>query len=164
MKLFWAITCILKKCWICIFQHLSIKLGKGVHFRKGITLLTIKNNGKRGKIIIGKNTFFNQYTSVASLNLVRIGDDCLFGENVKIYDHNHVFNKEKKLIRNSGYKIGEVVIGNNVWVGSNCVILKGTKIGDNSVIGAGCIISGIVPPNSVVSISENLKITSIKYE
>jgi acetyltransferase-like isoleucine patch superfamily enzyme len=45
---------------------------------------------------------------------------------------------------------GEVVIGNNVFIGVNSVILKNVKIGDNSVIGAGSVINKDIPPCSLV--------------
>ena len=47
------------------------------------------------------------------------------------------------------YKTAPIIIGNNVWVGANTVILRGAEIGDNSVIGAGCIVKGKIPENSV---------------
>ena len=43
-----------------------------------------------------------------------------------------------------------VVIGDNVWIGANAVILKGTYIGSNTVIGAGTVVSGSIPPKSLV--------------
>ena len=43
------------------------------------------------------------------------------------------------------YKTAPVEIGNNVWIGANCVILRGTKIGDNCVVAAGSVIKGRVP-------------------
>ena len=47
------------------------------------------------------------------------------------------------------YKTAPVEIGNNVWIGANTIILRGTKIGDNCVIGAGSIVKGNVLSNSV---------------
>ncbi len=77
-------------------------------------------------------------------NEIIIGDDCLFGENVKIYDHDHRFSNTKTLIKEQGFTTNRVVIGNNVWVGSDVIILKGSKIGDNVIIAAGSIVNGIV--------------------
>ena len=44
----------------------------------------------------------------------------------------------------------QIEIGENVWVGANTVILRGTKIGNNCVIGAGSVIKGIIPANSII--------------
>lgn len=48
------------------------------------------------------------------------------------------------------YKTAPIRIGNNVWIGANCVILRGTVIGDNSVVGAGTVLKGIYPPDSLI--------------
>lgn len=47
---------------------------------------------------IGDNVFFNNGTSIAAKEKIEIGDNCIFGENVKIYDHNHVFKDLQKPI------------------------------------------------------------------
>lgn len=60
-----------------------------------------------------------------------------------------------KPIKEQGYSSEKIVIGNHCWIGSNAVILKGVHIGDNSVIGAGCIISTDVPKNTIVKVSNN---------
>ena len=52
-------------------------------------------------------------------------------------------------IKMGQYKTASVEIGNNVWIGANAVILRGTKIGNNAVIAAGAVVKGIVPANSV---------------
>ena len=41
-------------------------------------------------------------------------------------------------------------IGHRVWIGSNCVVLAGSEIGDNVIVSAGSVVSGRVPPNSIV--------------
>lgn len=72
----------------------------------------------------------------------------MFGENICIYDHDHNF-KMLALVREQGFSCDTVKIGNNVWIGSGCIILKGAIIGDNSVIAAGSIVKGNVDCNSL---------------
>ena len=48
------------------------------------------------------------------------------------------------------FKTAPVVIGNNVWIGANAIILRGTTIGDNSVIAAGSVVKGNVPSNTLL--------------
>ncbi len=103
-----------------------------------------------GIIEIGSGCFFNNNCSINSLSKVTIGDNCLFGEGVKIYDHNHEFKKSNILIKDQGYSMAPINIGSNCWIGSNVIILKGVTIGDNSVIGGGSIIFKNVPANTVV--------------
>lgn len=93
-----------------------------------------------------------------------IGSNSIFGENVKIYDHNHRFNMPNRLIKNSGYSYGSVSIGSNCWIGSNVILLKGAEIGNNCVIGAGCVIDSKIPSNSIVTNTRELKIQKIRYK
>ena len=86
---------------------------------------------------------------------IKFGDNVEMGPNVVIVSVNHDINDQRKYSLNRG-----IVIGNNVWIGSNCTILAGASIGDNVVIGANCVISGDIPSNSIVkSKSRELEIT-----
>lgn len=84
----------------------------------------------------------------------------MFGPSVKIFDNNHRFTKENGVL--SSLKTDEIIIGNNCWIASNVIILKGTHIGDNCVIGAGCIVSGNIPSNSLVKCKNELEISEIR--
>lgn len=131
---------------------------KEFHFEKDLMFRNgffIKING--GKVIIGKRCFFNNYCSINSLGYIEIGDNCIFGENVKIYDHNHRFGPDM-IIADSGYKVGKIIIKNNVWIGSNVTILKDVTIGNNVVIGANSLIRRDIPDNSVVFCDSKIEI------
>lgn len=69
--------------------------------------------------------------------------------NVLIYDHDHNF-KVKDGLKNLVYTSSPVIIGNNVWIGANSVILRGTEVGDNSVIAAGSVVKGKIPKGTLV--------------
>ncbi len=127
-----------------------IQLGEWTRNRGAVIIECIK---KDSRLTIGKNVFFNQNDVVVCLNRIVIGDDCMFGPNVCLYDHDHLYTSERVFSHN--FKKGEIVIGNNVWVGANAVILRGTVIGDGAVIGAGTVIKGVVPPHTVVCSSNN---------
>ena len=103
-----------------------------------------------GKVKIGNNVLFNNYCSLNCLNEITIGDNTWFGEGVRLYDHNHQFKDRLKPFTEQGFSTGKITIGNNVWVGSNCVILQNVSIGDNCVIGANNLIFKSVPPNTIV--------------
>ena len=117
--------------------------------------------GKGTRIAVGHNVFFNRGCSINCLESVEIGDNCIFGENVKIYDQNHRFAERNEIIRNQGYSIAPVNIGKVCWICSNAVILKGVTIGEHSVIGAGCVISQDVPAYSVVRNQMDLMVAEI---
>ncbi|MXV17455.1 hypothetical protein GS398_19305 [Pedobacter sp. HMF7056] len=104
-------------------------------------------------LIIHENVFFNNYCSVNCLGLVEIGENTLFGEGVKIYDHNHTYDYSGQGVLNiarDDFKIGSVRIGKHCWIGSNVIILNNVVIGDNVIIGANCLIFKDVPANSIV--------------
>jgi acetyltransferase-like isoleucine patch superfamily enzyme len=112
--------------------------------------------GNNGFLSVGENCFFNSNCSINCLSKIEIGNDNQFGENVLLYDHNHQFSENNRLISEQGYNLGNIRIGNNCWIGSNVVILKDVIIGDNVVIGAGCIIHKSIPSNSLVVNNQNL--------
>lgn len=114
--------------------------------RKGLSLVIDKG----GTVVFGKAIFVNNYCSFNCKEEIRIGNNCLFGEGVKIYDHDHRFRDINKPIFEQGFKCAPVVIGDNVWVGSSSIILKGVTIGSNVVIGAGCVIDHDVASGTIV--------------
>jgi acetyltransferase-like isoleucine patch superfamily enzyme len=115
--------------------------------------------GPGANLFIGKNVFWNNYTSVTCMYEIRIGNNVMLGEGVKIYDHNHKIDKKLSLtIHRNELTYGSVHIGDNSWIGSNVIILKGVKIGSNCVIGAGCLIHKNIPSNSIVKLNCDLDI------
>lgn len=100
--------------------------------------LYLKADGN-SNILIGDNCYFNHNCSITSLEEVIIGDNCMFGNNVVIVDHNHLITNKK--ISCKDFEKSKVKIGNGVWIGANTVILQGVKIGDNSVVAAGAIVT-----------------------
>lgn len=128
----------------------------GKHFKfRGNFKLYIEPTGC---IEFGDNCFVNNYFSATSIKEIKIGNDCIFGEGVKIYDHNHKY-REKDAgipIHSQGFTSKEVSIGNNCWIASNVTILAGVHIGDNCVIGANCLIYKDVPTGSVIKHKEEL--------
>lgn len=121
----------------------TCQIGSKLRVRYGVVF-----NVSSGKLKIGDGCFFNNYCSINCHHEVIIGDNVLFGEGVKIYDHDHVFTADYGVDK-SKFKTSKVDIGNNVWLGSNAIILKGVSIGDNVVIAAGSIVTKNVPASHV---------------
>ena len=99
-------------------------------------------------IIIGNNVFTNNNIFICAYDKIEIGDDTLIGQHVTIMDFEaHGLHPDKR--RQVG-EIGKVIIGKNVWIGNNVTILKNSKIGDNTIIAAGAVVSGIFPANCII--------------
>jgi len=138
-------------------QNLTINV---VNFRQNCCI-RIRN---KGSVMIGYDVFFNSFCSINCLDSITIGDYCIFGENVKLYDHNHRFNQANIPFKKQGFSTGAIIIGNNCWIGSNVTILKNVTIGDNVVVGAGCTIDQNIPSNSIVKSDTNIIVENIKWK
>ncbi|WP_370899354.1 acyltransferase [Chryseobacterium gossypii] len=131
----------------------NIAIGENVLMRAYCNILVFPG----AKLRIGKGVFFNNYCSVNCLDEIEIGDDTIFGEGVRLYDHNHLIVKGATYhVEKEKYTTKPIKIGKNCWIGSNVVILKGVTIGDNSIIGAGCVIHKSVPENTIMKNNQNL--------
>lgn len=96
-------------------------------------------------IEVGESFYANTGCVMLDVGKITIGDHAFFGPNVALYTAGHPIHPDS---RNSEYEYGiPITIGNNVWIGGNCVILPGIEIGDNVVIGAGSVVTKNIPDN-----------------
>lgn len=104
----------------------------------------------KGKLSIGKRFGINQYSRIVAHESIEIGDHVTIGQMVSILDHDHAYQMDNGQLKLDGYKTAPVKLGNNIWIGDKCTILKGVTIGDNVVVGANTLVHKDVPPNSVI--------------
>lgn len=130
----------MEKVKLEIDKDASFSLGKKTQNR-GNLYLGCKN---KGCLEIGSHCFFNINASITCMKHIKIGDYCKFGNNLVIVDHDHDFKEAGK-----EFTVAEIEIGNHVWVGAGCIILKGVKIGDHAVVAAGSVVHKDVPAGSV---------------
>ena len=102
-----------------------------------------------GELYIGSRTSFNIGCIVTSRFRIKIGNNGSFGPNVMIYDHDHIMETDIGA-KGFGFKLDEVIIDDNCWIGAGTIILRGTHIGRNSVIAAGSVVKGDIPENTVL--------------
>ena len=125
----------------------KVTLGKKIRVHSG-SKIKVRSGAE---LNIGDNVKINYYCIIACRDRITIGEGTEFGPSVYLYDHDHDY--KKGLSANSdeeNFKKAPIEIGKNCWIGANTVILRGTKIGDNAVIGAGCVVKGEVPAGAVL--------------
>jgi acetyltransferase-like isoleucine patch superfamily enzyme len=109
------------------------------------------------KIIIGDRSGLSG-TVITAKNSIILGNNVLCGANTLITDFDwHPIEPVLRLERRSSINSAPIVIENNVWLGINTVVLKGVRIGENSVIGANSLVTRDIPPN-VVAVGSPCKI------
>lgn len=119
----------------------SIVIGNGVSFRENCSL-----NVTNGTILIGKDCFFNDFVCLNARLNISIGDNCIFGQSVKVYDHDHDYHSKHMA---DDFVCKAVEIKKNTWVGSDAVILKGAEIGEHCVIGAKSLVKHHLDNNTL---------------
>ena len=98
-------------------------------------------------IEIGENFYSNHNLIILDANKVKFGDNVFIAPNCGFYTAGHPLDVEQ---RNRGLEYAkEIDVGNNVWIGGNVVVLPGVKIGDNTVIGAGSVVTKDIPSGVV---------------
>lgn len=97
-------------------------------------------------ITLGKRVFINSGCKFQDQGGVVIGDDCLIGHNVVVATLNHDLDPSRR----ADMHPAPVVVGRNVWIGSNSMILPSVRVGADAVVGAGSLVTKDVPAGSVV--------------
>jgi len=104
----------------------------------------------RARVHIGSGTFVNLGVMVAAMELVEIGDHCMFANGCFVTDADHRFDDPGRPVTWQGFTTrGPTRIGDNVWCGANVVVTSGVTIGERSVIGANSVVTADIPPFSV---------------
>jgi acetyltransferase-like isoleucine patch superfamily enzyme len=117
------------------------------------------------RITIGTGTSLNIATMVAAVELVEIGDHCMFANGCFVTDADHRFDDPVRPVPWQGFTSkGPVRIGDNVWCGTHVVVTSGVTIGERSVIGANSVVTTDIPPFSVAAGAPARVVRTISYE
>lgn len=134
----------------------ELSIGKLLKMHNGAKL-RVRNNGQ---LKIGNNFGMSNGCVVTAYENISIGDNVMLGPNVLIYDQDHDYSVDGGIAAMK-FKTSPIKIGNNVWIGANTLILRGTTIGDNCVIGGGTVLKGRVPSNGLVIQKRNTEVKKI---
>lgn len=124
-------------------NRVEIKNGVGLNLSK----IVVRGNGC--SVSIGEGTTFGSAYMVCmgNENSITIGSECMFAENIEVWntDSHPIFDADGRVINHSK----SIAIGNHVWCGKYCKILKGVTIGDGAVIGMQALVTKNIEPNTL---------------
>ena len=131
-----------------LYGRIYFRAGGDVEFGDGVSLVgtvvpieIVSHEGSH--ISIGEHTFINYGASITAYREVRIGRHCLLGHHLRIIDRNEYGLEQREIAPPAA----PVLIEDHVWIGAHVIILPGVRIGHNSAIGAGSVVTKDVPAN-----------------
>jgi acetyltransferase-like isoleucine patch superfamily enzyme len=104
-----------------------------------------------GTVEIGAKTVIGQECTISAYRRVRIGEQCVIADRAMFIDFDHGVVEVERPIRKQGIYTREVEVGSNVWIGYGACILRGVRVGDNSIVGTNAVVTKDVPANAVVA-------------
>ncbi len=96
-------------------------------------------------ILIGNRVFIGRGCEFNIRRRIVVGDDCLIASDCKFIDHDHGISMDRPMNVQSGQE-SEIELEQDVWLGVNCVVLKGVTIGRGAVVGASSVVTKPIPP------------------
>lgn len=139
----------------CLFN--SAKHSVRVGLQKRCTFVTLRKNSK---ITIGECSGGSGVTLLSAMN-IEIGRNVMIGAHTMIIDNDFHHADPNKRHYTIDIPARPIIIEDNVFIGTNCLILKGVRIGENSVIGANSVVISSLPKNSI-AIGNPCKVVIIK--
>jgi acetyltransferase-like isoleucine patch superfamily enzyme len=142
------------------FREGRLEVGPQTVFEPGVWLTAPGS----ARIRIGAGSFLNLGVMVASMELVEIGDHCMFANGCFITDANHRFDDHDRPVPWQGFTTkGPTRLGDNVWCGAGVVVTSGVTIGERCVIGANSVVTTDLPPFSIAAGAPAKVLRTIEY-
>lgn len=132
-------------------------LGTNVQFDISTSFIYPEN------LIFGDNVYIGPKGFLNAKGNIEIKSGTIIGPNLMILTANHNFKDPNYLPYDETYVLKRVLIGENVWIGANVIILPGAEIEEGAIIGAGTVVSGKIPRMAVV-IGNPCRIVSYRNE
>jgi len=146
-------------CRVIGGRHISF--GRSVYAERNLWLEAVtsyRSQSFHPEITIGDHVCFSDGVHISSIASIAIGSHSLFGSRIYVADHNHgIYRGELQSTPEEApaHRLlgggGPVVIGQNVWIGDNSVIIGPATIGRGAIVGANSVVRGVVPSNTMVA-------------
>lgn len=123
----------------------KISIGNGARLGKGSFI-----TANKGDLVIGDFTAISPCCHIGADNgEIILGKYCAIGPGSVLRAANHTFADVSKPIMIQGHTPGRIIIGDDVWLGANCVVTPDVEIGRGAVIGAGAVVTKNIPPFAI---------------
>ncbi len=138
-------------CFVCpgvkfeIGQGAQVTLGRWSWIGHGC-----KIRAHEGEVSIGAKSVLGQECTISAFQHVAIGRECIIADRVMLIDFDHGMVEVERPIREQGIYKRNVDVGHNVWIGYGACLLRGVRVGHNSVIGTSSVVTANVPENAIV--------------
>jgi maltose O-acetyltransferase len=136
----------------------SVRIGKRTQLgyalapRFGMGTILLQARERDAVISIGNNTAFSNNVSIIARSRIELGEHCVVGDRVTIFDADfHVIDPQIRLSTSGAGETVPVSIGRNCWIGTDALILKGVHIGEDSVIAPKSVVTKSFPARSVIA-------------
>lgn len=139
----------------------AITVGECAYINRSAWIEAVHSSGGElfsPSIKIGRGLAVSDRLHITAINQIEIGDNCLFGSGVYIGDHNHGSYRGDAQstplewpVRRKLVSHGPVIIGSNVWLGDNVIVIGPVKIGCGAVIGANSVVTRDIPENCMAA-------------
>jgi acetyltransferase-like isoleucine patch superfamily enzyme len=139
-------------CFVC--PGVKLEIGRAATLRIGRWAWIghgTKIRVHEGEVSIGAKTVIGQECTISAYQRVTIGREGILADRVMLIDFDHGVVDVERPIRLQGIYKRDVRVGHNVWIGYGACILRGTTVGENSVIGTSAVVTKDVPANAVVA-------------
>jgi acetyltransferase-like isoleucine patch superfamily enzyme len=126
----------------------SVNIGSDCDIQSNTTFWVQSPFKENNRIIIGDNVFIGRNTEFNCCETIRIGNNCLIASSTVFVDSTHTFTTDQLIARQPTIK-KEVVVEEDVWIGTGTKILLGVRLGKGCIIGAGAVVNKSVPTNEI---------------
>ena len=133
-------------------RRLELQIAKGGKVRFGRFVWVgdgTKIRCHEGEVEIGAKTVLGQECTISAYKRVRIGEQCVIADRAMFIDFDHGITEVERPIRLQGIYKRDVEVGSNIWIGYGACVLRGARVGDNSVLGTYAVVTKEVPANAV---------------
>ena len=129
-----------------IARRARVEFGRFVWIGRGT-----KIRCHEGVVEIGAKSVLGQECTISAYRRVRIGEECVIADRAMFIDFDHGVVEVERPIRKQGIYMRDVEVGSNVWIGYGACVLRGVRVGDNSIVGTNSVVTRDVPANAVVA-------------